>query len=538
MSRKSQSFHCKVAALSMVLVSESISSTLVLPFVGLFVAHLQNISPNEAGFLSGLLVSVFQLGQMLTAKMWGKMSDRFGRKPMIQLGLFFNAAAAAFFGVSTSIEFCIFMRFLHGCANGNVLVAKSVIADITDKSNEGIGFSVISLFWGVGSIVGPSLGGLLYDPESNPGISQFFPNNGQTRNIFIIHPAMLPTMVITIFSLIVLIFTCLFLPETSKNAVDPLLSLCFRHKSIAIVVEEEAEAEEKPIDIDDTHSPILIEGENNCTSRTSEVPHRSPSRSNAKSMDDTIQCAPSVETGSAVTGMRNRKQGTALGDADGEGSKTLGRFGYREALQTSSTRTVLLMYMCIASTECALLEVIPLWAIASIEKGGLSFTSPDVGWLMGVSAVVCVIANINFGPLLRCVQSNRFLWDFSVFIWALTSVLTPCAVFVPREWIFTYVTILSSIREAVLSWAYALIYLFVARSAPEAHIGAMNGIAQAIGSFSRMLTMLVLPPLFAWSLQSGQPFPFNHHFVFWLTSIPLFVSYLFSSLLPTFILSG
>ncbi|ORC92188.1 putative transporter [Trypanosoma theileri] len=538
MWRKNQSFHCKVAALSMVLISESISSTLVLPFVGLFVAHLQNITPDEAGFLSGLLVSVFQLGQMLTAKMWGRMSDRFGRKPMIQLGLFFNAAAAAFFGVSTSIEFCVLMRFLHGCANGNVLVAKTVIADITDKSNEGIGFSAISLFWGVGSIVGPSLGGLLYDPGKNPGISQFFPNDEQTRNIFIIHPAMLPTMVITVFSLLVLISTCFFLPETSKNTVDPLLSLCFRRKTVAIAIEEEVEVEERSLDLDDVRSPILIQGENTFTSRNTETPHLTPSMSSGKALDDTLQCNTSSEAGSAMIGMRNRKQELFLGDADSEGSKTLGRFGYREALQTPSTRTVLLMYMCIASTECALLEVIPLWAIASIEKGGLSLTSPDVGWLMGISAVVCVFANINFGPLLRCVQSNRFLWDFSVIVWALTSILTPCAIFFPREWVFTYVTILSSIREAVLSWAYALIYLFVARSAPESHVGAMNGIAQAIGSFSRMLTMLVLPPLFAWSLQSAQPFPFNHHFVFWLTSIPLLLSYLFSSLLPAFILSG
>ncbi|KEG15208.1 putative transporter [Trypanosoma grayi] len=540
MSRKSQSFQCKLAALSMVLVSESISSTLILPFVGLYVAHLHKVSPDEAGFLSGILVSVFHLGQMLTAKTWGRMSDRFGRKPMIQLGLFFNAVASAFFGMSPCIEFCVLMRFFHGCANGNVLVAKTVIADITDKTNESLGFSTISLFWGVGSIVGPTVGGLLYDPGKNSAIGHFFSFDEQTTNILVLHPALLPAMVITVFSIFVLMCTSFFLPETSKNVVDPLLSLCFRGRPTTVVVESEVvEEDARQQDFEGIGTIAPTEEENaGAINRLGDSPSWLAHKGTGRAIDDVSHCTVAVESSSVTTGMRSRRQGAVLEDVNDGESKAFSTFGYRDALQSQSTRVVLVMYMCIASTECALLEVVPLWAIASVEKGGLNLTSPDVGWLMGAASVVCVIANINFSLISRWVQNNRFLWDASVIVWALTSVATPCAVFIPREWVFTYVAVVTSVREVGLSWAYALIYLFVARSAPEAHVGSMNGVAQAIGSLARMLTMLVIPPMFAWSLQSMRGFPFNHHFVFWLTNIPLLSSYFLSAYLSSLVLCG
>ncbi|EKF31672.1 hypothetical protein MOQ_004490 [Trypanosoma cruzi marinkellei] len=538
LTHENHSFYFRLAALSMVLVSESISSTLILPFVGLFVARLRNVTPDEAGFLSGILVSVFQLGQIITGKTWGRMSDRFGRKPMIQLGLFFNAVIAIFFGVSPSIEFCILMRFLHGCANGNVIVAKTVIADITDRTTESLGFSAITLFWGVGSIVGPTLGGLLYDPVKNPKLSHFILTENAALNFFVVHPAVLSMLVTAAFSLLALLSTCLFLPETSKNAVDPLLSLCFSRRNTNVLVVEESIEEKSTHDMEDPTFSCISE-ETDGPSGREEVQQGGWGSSEALFVEEdaTYRAIP-VEGASTVTGMRQRKLGLTLEGTNNCGNKPQSSFGYREALKSSNTQKVLIMYMCIASTEFALLEVIPLWSIASVEKGGLGLSSADVGWLMGATSVVCVIANINFTSLLRCVQNHRVIWDTSVILWALFSVATPCAIFFPRPWVFTCVAVLNAIREVALSWNFALVYIFIARSSPEEHLGSMNGIAQSLGSLSRLLTMLVLPPLFAWSLQGAHSFPFNHHFVFWLTTLPLLVSYVLSTYLSPIVLSG
>ncbi|RNF23297.1 putative transporter [Trypanosoma conorhini] len=538
LARKANSFHFKVAALSMVLVSESISSTLVLPFVGLFVAKLQNISPDAAGFLSGILMSVFQLGQILTGKMWGRMSDRFGRRPIIQLGLFFSAVIAVFFGVSPNIEFCILMRFLHGCVNGNVLVAKTVIADITDKTTESFGFATICLFWGVGSIVGPTLGGLLYDPVQNPTLKQFFAPESATADFFTVHPASLPMLMIAAFSVLALLSTCILLPETSKNAVDPLLSLCCSRRGTTVqLVEEVMEGRESQ---DEEDSPTLTFFEEpDGVAREEELQQREASSGGAMSVEEgSPQPSVTLEGVSMVKRMRNRKSEPLLEGQNDKENKSHSTFGYREALQTSNTQLVLIMYMCIASSECAMLEVVPLWSIASVKKGGLGLQSSDVGWLMCLASIVCVIANLSFGFLSRCLQNNRIIWDASIIVWSLTTVALPCAIFFPPKLIYTCVALINAIREVALSWNFALIYLFIARSAPEEHMGSMNGVAQSAGSLSRMLTMLAIPPIFACSLSSTYSFPFNHHCVFWLNALPLLLSYVLSTYLSPSILSG
>ncbi|ESL07261.1 hypothetical protein TRSC58_05053 [Trypanosoma rangeli SC58] len=537
MAWKAHLFHLKVAALSMVLVSESISSTSVLPFVGLFVAKLQNVSPEEAGFLSGILVSVFQLGQILTGKMWGTMSDRFGRKPIIQLGLFFSTLVAVFFGVSPNIEFCVLVRFLHGCVNGNVLVAKTVIADITDRTTENLGFATISLFWGVGSMVGPTLGGLLYDPVKNPMLKHFFSSDNRIAEFFRVHPASLPMLMIATFSALALLFTCVFLPETSKNTVDPLLSLCCGRHTTAVQPVEIAEDGKSP-EKEDILAFTFAE-ETDDVIHEGDVQPRKVSRGEAIFLEGgVLQQSSSVETVSMGQRMRSRKLESPLEGQGNRENKSKSTFGYGEVMQSPNMQKVLIMYMCIASSECALLEVVPLWSIAPVEKGGLGLQSSDVGWLLCVASIVCVIANLCFDSLSQRVQSNRLIWDVSIIIWALASVALPCAVFSSRQWIYTSVTLLNAIREVALSWNFALIYLFVARSAPKEHVGSLNGVAQSVGSLSRMLTMLAVPPLFACSINNVYTFPFNHHCVFWLTTLPLLLSYILSTYLPQSILGG
>lgn len=639
---QSASFRTKIAILSAVLISESLSATLLMPFVGLYVAHLQSISPNEAGYMSGVLVSVFQLGQMLTGKMWGNASDRVGRKPMIQMGLIANAVSATFFGMSPNLPFCILMRFIHGCANGNVLVAKTVIADITDKTNEGAGFAAISIFWGVGSVIGPALGGLLYDPAHNKRLQPWF-GELDDNSLFMDHPAFLPCFVIAAFSLLTLIVISAVLPETSRRRVDPVLSLFTwsRESKVVVVVDSDSSsvlsnsgrlapedsvhtAQYDGSDSDQTaplpsvirrrggpaysakttstvHSPfshddtrcggggggaaaaaaagtetVFFSEQEEETDRSLSLAHLAP-----PTVESTGVFDPDAEprrrrntvSGGATSPSRSRGRSpvptgrkgtplpppgadaavmvpnTAADELAANGSlndvptgtivDTWKQFGYKEALRLPSTRLTLVMYMCIASTECALLEIIPLWAIASPAKGGLDFSSTDIGWMLMISSLVCVVANVFFARVMTCFGSTRRLWDFAVLFWALTSIITPFSVFVPREHTFWFAATITSMREIGLSWAYSLIYMFVVRSAPERFVGSMNGIGQSIASFSRMVTMLVIPPIFAWSLNGvNHPFPFNYHFAYWITSVPLLISFLVSSYLPARVTDG
>lgn len=647
------SFYANMAILSAVLVSESLSATLMMPFVGLFVSHLQHIPPSEAGYMSGLLISVFQLGQVLTGKMWGTASDRVGRKPMIQMGLLANAVVSAFFGMSPNLTFCVIMRFIHGCANGNVLVAKTVIADITDKETEGMGFAAISIFWGVGSIVGPAIGGYLYDPVHHAVLGPwlFAEVADDSGNLFCDHPALLPCLVISVFSVVTLFVISCILPETSRHPVDPFLSLFVsspvrerpagrgkapkyasrsggaagNNGELLAVVEEVDDLDALGSDDDDSayedgdvlsgSEGLKITGNAN---RRSQLTKRLFSATNAlptpESLSKVIASAVLAkeydrharsaglegETVPAVLSGRHKGQMTSRSSSAGrhseprrrrgeEGLSSTGSalaadkpsnpvgppvdyidqamgfedakgvcsspvleedvsdeyaagqrsapmaFGYREVFRLPSSRNVMIVYMCIASTESALLEIIPLWGISEREKGGLGFASADIGTLLCISSVVYVAVNIVFSRVLKCLGgATRPLWDFSVMLWCVTSILTPCCAYLKDDkTIFYSASFITSVREIGLSWSYSILYMYVVRCAPDDCAGSINGIAQSIGSFSRMLTMLFIPPIFAWSLNGvTHIFPFNFHFVFWVTCVPLLLSFIMSSYLP------
>ncbi|CAG9582635.1 conserved hypothetical protein [Leishmania major strain Friedlin] len=637
---KAASFYTSMVILSTVFVSESLSATLMMPFVGLFVAHLENIPASQAGYVSGLLIAIYQLGQMLTGKLWGTASDRVGRKPMIQMGLLANVVASIFFGLSPNLKFCIITRFIQGCANGNVLVAKTVIADITDKDTEGIGFAAISIFWGVGSVVGPALGGYLYNPSHHPVLGPWLFTDGMedNDNIFVLHPALLPCVVISTFSAITLLVIWRVLPETSRHPVDPFMSLFMSawHRgrrmsdlakqrgmgaagrsngaeSIAVIENEDddengvAENAWQNITAANGFSghprlaalrPPLSKKTFPCTNAPSTQESLNQAAALTSWTRDSVSQSPVAGMGGSAGryGLSERHtsraashssavcllEGARCGESDVPGQqrqlsddvaspplhwletqlkdKTCSdtpllcqsreaasdsdfttrtfepmAFGYREALALPTSRTVLIIYMCIACTESALLEVIPLWAIAEREKGGLGFSSSDIGALLCISSIVYIAVSLAFSRILKCLSgATRPLWDFSVLLWCTTSILTPCCAYLADDsTIFYAAAIITSTREISLSWCYSIVFMYVVRSAPDECAGSINGIAQSFSSLSRMLTMSAIPPIFAWSLNGvTHPFPLNYHLVFWITCVPLLLSFVLSSILP------
>uniref|UniRef100_A0A0A9YKY9 Putative membrane protein YCR023C n=1 Tax=Lygus hesperus TaxID=30085 RepID=A0A0A9YKY9_LYGHE len=112
------------------------------------------------------------------------------------------------FGLSSSVWMCAICRFFHGLFNGNIIVAKTMMADITDKTNQAKAFSLMSLSTGIGFLIGPALGGLLYDPTNSASLSWVgFDKNG----IFAKYTALLPSLVICTYTCFCICVCTLFL---------------------------------------------------------------------------------------------------------------------------------------------------------------------------------------------------------------------------------------------------------------------------------------------------------------------------------------
>ncbi|KAF9391701.1 hypothetical protein CPC16_004053, partial [Podila verticillata] len=105
---------------------------------------------DEIGFFCGLIASSFFFAQFCTSIFWGYMSDRYGRRPILLLGLIGSTIASLFFGLSKSLAWAIVSRSMCGLLNGNVGVAKSMLGEIADPSNQSQAFSIFGFAWGIG----------------------------------------------------------------------------------------------------------------------------------------------------------------------------------------------------------------------------------------------------------------------------------------------------------------------------------------------------------------------------------------------------
>lgn len=109
----------------------------------------------------GLLASVYALGQFVAAPLVGRLSDRYGRKPLLLVSIGGTFLSLLLLGASWALPAVFAARILDGLTGGNITVAQSYIADVTDASGRAKGLGLIGAAFGLGFILGPLFGGLL-----------------------------------------------------------------------------------------------------------------------------------------------------------------------------------------------------------------------------------------------------------------------------------------------------------------------------------------------------------------------------------------
>lgn len=121
----------------------------------------------------GVIAGVFPLMQLIGAPLLGALADRNGRKKILLISLCGTLLGYIIFaiGIMTSNLLLLFLaRALDGFTGGNISIAMSSIADISDEKTRTKNFGLIGMAFGVGFIIGPYVGGTL----SNPAIVPFF----------------------------------------------------------------------------------------------------------------------------------------------------------------------------------------------------------------------------------------------------------------------------------------------------------------------------------------------------------------------------
>jgi DHA1 family multidrug resistance protein-like MFS transporter len=125
-------------------------------------ALVEGITAEASSVHVGLITLLFALMQFFFAPLWGKLSDRIGRRLVLMIGLFGFALANFFFGLSPNLLMLYLSRFLGGSLSAAVLpVSAAFVADLTIESQRGKGMAWMGSAAGLGVMVGPALGGML-----------------------------------------------------------------------------------------------------------------------------------------------------------------------------------------------------------------------------------------------------------------------------------------------------------------------------------------------------------------------------------------
>ena len=128
-----------------------------------FYAQKVGVDPASVIFFLGL----YSLGQLVGAPIWGTLSDRIGRRPVLLITLLANAAASWMLAYSDNGLFLGFSRVVAGLAAGNISAAYAYTTDITNDETRPKALGILGSAFGLGFILGPALGGMLAGTNPN-----------------------------------------------------------------------------------------------------------------------------------------------------------------------------------------------------------------------------------------------------------------------------------------------------------------------------------------------------------------------------------
>ncbi len=112
--------------------------------------------------LIGIMAASFAVGEFFFAPIWGRLSDRFGRKPIIVLSLLGISFAFGSFAIANNLTWLFIARFLQGVfSSGTFTTASAYVADVTSKEDRIKGMSKLGASVATGFILGPAIGGIL-----------------------------------------------------------------------------------------------------------------------------------------------------------------------------------------------------------------------------------------------------------------------------------------------------------------------------------------------------------------------------------------
>jgi multidrug resistance protein len=155
--------NAKLVVLFVTALVDMIGLVLVIPFLP-FYAERMGASSAEIG----ILIGAFSAAQLVSAPWWGKLSDHYGRRPLLIIGLGASAAAYVVFAFATNYWLLLASRVVQGLGGGTVGVVQAYVTDLTPPNERAKTLGWLSAATSLGAVLGPAMGSLLVQAFGRP----------------------------------------------------------------------------------------------------------------------------------------------------------------------------------------------------------------------------------------------------------------------------------------------------------------------------------------------------------------------------------
>ncbi|KAJ8111973.1 hypothetical protein OPT61_g5553 [Boeremia exigua] len=467
--------------LALVRVAEPIALTSILPYAWKLVLSFEVSSASNAPFFAGLLISAFSLAEACSGMFWGALSDRIGRKPVVFVGCAGTITSLLLVGFAPSFWIALTGRIIGGALNGNIGVIQTMVGELVrNPEHEPRAYAVMPFVWSIGTIVGPSIGGIFSQPAEN------FPSVFSSTGLFAAFPYLLPNLICSCLLVLSMVMAYFLLEETHPD--------------------KRPENRETRINTASSTSPLLP---------AQAIEHRiRPRRYSGLTAQGAMADAP-VDLSSESYGTFNsvevqhdemwrvRSNGDWIEQPAGDKAFTRNVVTFVIALSIFTYHSMTYDHLTPIFLQDKRADDIHAQQLPySSLGGGLGLSTQQVGLILSVNGVIQLVIQAVVFPILADLFG---VWRLLLMV----TVAHPVAYFIvpflqllPPHLVYYGVFAALTVRNLTSILAFPLLLIMIKEAAPDkSHLGRINGLAASTGAACRSVASPVAGLLYGLSIE-------------------------------------
>jgi multidrug resistance protein len=157
----------KLTVLMITAFVDMLGLAMIIPLLPFYATKL-----GASATVVGILIAAFSIAQLASAPLWGRFSDRYGRRPALLVGLLVSAVAYVIFAYASTLWLLLLSRVVQGLGGGTIGVVQAYVADASDPKDRAKSLGWLSAATSFGAVVGPAIGSaLIHWGRHAPGIA-------------------------------------------------------------------------------------------------------------------------------------------------------------------------------------------------------------------------------------------------------------------------------------------------------------------------------------------------------------------------------